>query len=80
MIPHVTLFGLPLQRNFLSIMATSVSSERAFSSAGITISKRRNRLRAYVVVLVEDLDCEDALGDLDGGDDVFVQMVDCDTF
>jgi len=31
-----------LARDFLSVMATSVSSERAFSSAGITISKRRN--------------------------------------
>jgi len=30
-----------LARNFLSVIATSVSSERAFSSAGITISKRR---------------------------------------
>jgi hypothetical protein len=112
-----------LARDFLSIMATSVSSERAFSSAGITISKRRNRLKADIVealqclkcmlkqdllfredpsimteveadlgkgqkndnalpvgdswdVLVEDLDGEDALGDSDGGDDVFVQMVD----
>lgn len=30
-------------------MASSVSSERAFSSAGITISKRRNRLKADIV-------------------------------
>jgi hypothetical protein len=35
-------------------MASSVSSERAFSSAGITISKRRNRLRRDVV---EALQC-----------------------
>lgn len=29
-------------------MASSVSSERAFSSAGITISKRRNRLKGIM--------------------------------
>jgi hypothetical protein len=35
-------------------MASSVSSERAFSSAGITISKHRNRLKPDVV---EALQC-----------------------
>lgn len=30
-------------------MSSSVSSERAFSSAGITITKRRNRLKGDVV-------------------------------
>jgi len=35
-------------------MASSVSSERAFSSAGITINKRRNRLKGD---LVEPLQC-----------------------
>ena len=30
-------------------MKSSVSSERAFSSAGITISKRRNRLKGDIV-------------------------------
>jgi len=30
-------------------MGSSVSSERAFSSAGITISKRRNRLKNDIV-------------------------------
>ena len=35
-------------------MASSVSSERAFSSAGITICKRRNRLDADIV---ESLQC-----------------------
>lgn len=30
-------------------MASSVSSERIFSSAGITISKRRNRLKPDIV-------------------------------
>ena len=35
-------------------MASSVSSERAFSSAGITISKCRNRLNADIV---EALQC-----------------------
>lgn len=35
-------------------MASSVSSERAFSAAGITICKRRNRLDADIV---ESLQC-----------------------
>ena len=35
-----------LARDFLSVMASSVSSERACLSAGITISKRRNRLKS----------------------------------
>ena len=43
-----------LARDHLAIMASSVSSERAFSSAGITISKRRNRLKPDVV---EALQC-----------------------
>lgn len=36
-------------------MASSVSSERAFSSAGITISKRRNRLGADIVEALQGL-------------------------
>ncbi|EIW62610.1 hATC-domain-containing protein, partial [Trametes versicolor FP-101664 SS1] len=43
-----------LARDFLSVMAASVSSERAFSAAGITIDKRRNRLNADIV---EALQC-----------------------
>ena len=43
-----------LAHDYLSIMASSVSSERAFSSAGITISKRHNRLDADIV---EALQC-----------------------
>ena len=43
-----------LARDYLAIMASSVSSERAFSSAGITICKRRNRLDADIV---ESLQC-----------------------
>lgn len=46
-----------LARDFLSIMASSVSSERAFSSAGITISKRRNRLKADIVEALQCLKC-----------------------
>jgi hypothetical protein len=46
-----------LSCDFLSIMATSVSSERAFSSAGITISKRRNRLKADIVEALQFLKC-----------------------
>lgn len=38
-------------------MASSVSSERAFSSAGITISKRRNRLKSDVVEALQFLKC-----------------------
>ncbi|KAF5338272.1 hypothetical protein D9611_014615 [Ephemerocybe angulata] len=38
-----------LARDYLAIMASSVSSERAFSAAGILISKRRNSLKADIV-------------------------------
>lgn len=38
-------------------MASSVSSERAFSAAGITISKRRNRLQGDIVEAVEVIKC-----------------------
>lgn len=38
-------------------MASSVSSERAFSSAGITITKRRNRLKGDVVEALQFLKC-----------------------
>ena len=39
-------------------MASSVSSERTFSAAGITISKRRSRLKADIV---KALECSDAV-------------------
>ena len=38
-------------------MASSVLSERAFSSAGITISKRRNRLKGDIVEAFQILKC-----------------------
>jgi hypothetical protein len=38
-------------------MGSSVSSERAFSSAGITITKRRNRLQADIVEALQFLKC-----------------------
>ena len=38
-------------------MASSVSSERAFSSAGITISKRRNLLKDDIVEALQILKC-----------------------
>ena len=38
-------------------MASSVSSERPFSSAGITISKRRNRLKPDIVEALQCLKC-----------------------
>ncbi|PPQ88604.1 hypothetical protein CVT26_004368, partial [Gymnopilus dilepis] len=44
-----------LARDYLAIMASSVSSERAFSSAGITISKRRSRLKGDIVEAIECL-------------------------
>ena len=46
-----------LAKDYLSIMGSSVSSERAFSSAGITISKRRNRLQADIVEALQFLKC-----------------------
>ncbi len=36
-------------------MASSVSSERAFSAAGMTITKRRNRLKADIVEALQFL-------------------------
>ena len=38
-------------------MASSVSSERAFSAAGITISKRRNQLKGDIVKAIEVVKC-----------------------
>ena len=42
-----------LARDYLAIMASSMSSERAFSAAGIMISKRRNRLQGDIVEAIE---------------------------
>ncbi|KAF5314033.1 hypothetical protein D9611_006951 [Ephemerocybe angulata] len=44
-----------LARDYLAIMASSVSSERAFSAAGITISKRCNRLKKDIVEALQIL-------------------------
>ena len=38
-------------------MASSVSSEHAFSSAGLTLSKRRNRLQGDIVEALQCLKC-----------------------
>jgi len=38
-------------------MASSVSSKRAFSAAGITLSKCRNRLKGDIVEALECLKC-----------------------
>jgi hypothetical protein len=46
-----------LARDYLSIMATSVSSERAFSQGGITITKRRNRLKGDIVEALQCVKC-----------------------
>ncbi|KAG6807282.1 hypothetical protein H0H92_008100 [Tricholoma furcatifolium] len=46
-----------LARDYLSIMATSVSSERAFSHGGLTITKHRNRLKGDIVEALQSLKC-----------------------
>jgi hypothetical protein len=46
-----------LARDYLPIMASSISSERAFSSAGVTISKRRSRLKPDIVEALQFLKC-----------------------
>ena len=46
-----------LARDFLPIMASSISSERVFSSAGITISKHHNRLKADIIEALQFLKC-----------------------
>lgn len=50
--------------DYLAVMASSVASERAFSSAGITISKRRNRLDGDIVEALQclkSLTCQDLM-------------------
>ena len=46
-----------LARDHLSIMSSSVSSERAFSQGGITISKWRNRLKGDIVEMLQCVKC-----------------------
>ncbi|KIJ35874.1 hypothetical protein M422DRAFT_103474, partial [Sphaerobolus stellatus SS14] len=46
---HLYPVWASLALDYLPIMASSVSSERAFSAAGITITKRRNRLKGDIV-------------------------------
>ena len=46
-----------LAGDYLPNMASSVSSERAFSSAGITISKRRSHLKGDIVEALQCLKC-----------------------
>jgi hypothetical protein len=41
----------------LAIMSSSVSSERAFSQGGITISKRRSRLKGDIVEALQCIKC-----------------------
>jgi hypothetical protein len=38
-------------------MAASVSSERAFSQGGITVTKRRNRLKGHIVEALQCVKC-----------------------
>jgi hypothetical protein len=46
-----------LARDYLSIMSSSVSSERAFSQGGITITKRRSRLKGDIVEALQGVKC-----------------------
>lgn len=46
-----------IAQDYLSIMASSVSSERAFSQGGITISKRRSRLKGDIVEALQCIKC-----------------------
>jgi hypothetical protein len=46
-----------LARDYLSIMASSVSSERAFSQGGITISKHCSRLKGDIVEALQCVRC-----------------------
>jgi hypothetical protein len=46
-----------LAADYLSVMGSSVPSERAFSAAGIVITKRRNRLGADIVEALQFLKC-----------------------
>jgi hypothetical protein len=46
-----------LAQDYLSIMASSVSSEHAFSQGGITISKCQNRLKGDIVEALQFLKC-----------------------
>ncbi|KAG6883712.1 hypothetical protein C0993_004473 [Termitomyces sp. T159_Od127] len=46
-----------LAHDYLSIMASSVSSERAFSQGGLTITKQQNRLKGDIVEALQCLKC-----------------------
>lgn len=46
-----------MAQNYLSIMASSVSSECAFSQGGLTITKHRNRLHGNVVEALQIIKC-----------------------
>lgn len=62
-------------------MATSVSSERAFSQGGMTISKRRNRLKGDLVEALQTLKCairQDLLFDDPDPSFASEEDVDCD--
>jgi hypothetical protein len=59
--------------DYLAVMASSVASERAFSSAGITVCKRRNRLDGDIV---EALQCLKSLINQDLMSRVFPSVAD----
>jgi hypothetical protein len=66
-----------LAGDYLTVMASSVASERAFSSAGITICKRRNRLDGDIV---EALQCLKSLIHQDMMIRVFPSVADEEVF
>jgi len=48
---------ISLACDLLAIMSSSVSSERAFSQGGITISKRRSCLKGDIVEALQCIKC-----------------------
>ncbi|KZV79028.1 hypothetical protein EXIGLDRAFT_572994, partial [Exidia glandulosa HHB12029] len=46
-----------LAADYLPIMSSSVSAERAFSSAALTLTKRRNRLKGDIVEALQIIKC-----------------------
>jgi hypothetical protein len=54
---HRYLTWASFGKDYLAVMSSSVSSERAFSAAGITIGKRRNRLKGDIVEALQCLKC-----------------------
>ena len=57
---HLGTYGqtwMSIVHDYLPIMASSVSSKQAFSSAGITISKQHNQLKLDIIESLQCLKC-----------------------